>query len=236
MLSSVCCFHESAMARAVIGPIMRDRARTDGPAAAEHRDEDEDQAQPCRPVGAAQAQVESQNRGEHRHGEFSWRCARVVVEDAASARALAEERKATMVIWGKYDDNYVYPFVQVQKIPTLVRETVSVPVTLMTTADGLAAPLLSSLSNATQYFLRTPVTISNISFQSRTEEQVANLSTALLGVAFYANGDSARAQRFDRQGTGTTGASQERNRRSGCFVFPARERAIQSGFGARGGE
>lgn len=121
-----------------------------------------------------------------------------VIKDSATARARGAERQAIMVIWGVYDDRRVYPSIEVLKIPTLTRESISVPFVLQSAANGLGAPVAPNIGDVAQYS-RVPATLTQVTFDTKTEEQAADLSTALLGMAFYANGDPARAKElFDR--------------------------------------
>ncbi|MBI5031002.1 MAG: tetratricopeptide repeat protein [Chloroflexi bacterium] len=124
-----------------------------------------------------------------------------VIKDSTTARARGTERKATMVIWGVYDDKRVYPTVEVLKIPTLVRESVGVPFILQAAANELGTPVSPNVGEVTQS-ARRPATLSQIAFDTKTEDQAADLSTALLGMAFYANGDPTRAKELLDKGLG----------------------------------
>ncbi|MBI4785598.1 MAG: tetratricopeptide repeat protein [Chloroflexi bacterium] len=120
-----------------------------------------------------------------------------VYRDSTEARARGADNKATLVIWGWYDDLGVSPHVEMVRVPILARESVSVPFVFDTAAaagaSGLAVPRAPTERDLALYS-RTPATISDFDLYVKNgPEQTALISTALLGLAFYLNGDSTRA-------------------------------------------
>ncbi len=124
-------------------------------------------------------------------------------KDAESARTRGTERKATLVIWGWYDDAGVSPHVELLQVPTLLRESFGVPLVL-DTASAAAPGSLALPRSPTQRdlarFVRVPATMRDFElFAKNGPQQITTVSTAMLGLAFFVNGDSTRAlQLFDK--------------------------------------
>lgn len=121
-----------------------------------------------------------------------------VVTDAATARTRARDKKAALLIWGWYDDAGVSPQVEIADVPVFQRTTVGLGSLLNATAGAsrLSAAGAPTVANLTR-FTRAPIALPAIElFVREGPQQMAYLSTALLGFVFYAQGDLAQAQAF----------------------------------------
>lgn len=116
--------------------------------------------------------------------------------DAATARARAAARKATFVIWGWYDDAGVSPHVELLRLPSLQRESLSIPFLLETASAAPAnftPPREPRVRDLTRY-VRTPAVMTDFDlFVRHGPEQMTYISAALLGLAFWLEGDAERA-------------------------------------------
>ncbi len=117
-----------------------------------------------------------------------------VYKTSAEARTHGLERKATLVVWGWYDDTGVRPYVEMLQIPSLRREALSVPVLLSAAgASGLAIPRAPTQKDL-QHFVHVPATMADFDFFVQNgPQQVSFISTAMLGLVFYLQGDGTRA-------------------------------------------
>jgi tetratricopeptide (TPR) repeat protein len=118
-----------------------------------------------------------------------------VYADAASARAAGARLKATIVIWGWYDDSGVRPQVELLRLPSL-----NAPVTAL----GLLVPAANAASSSSPVpditlkdvasFVHTPVNMDDFQVVVDSgKNEVDNATTLLLGVIFFANGDTQQA-------------------------------------------
>ncbi len=121
-----------------------------------------------------------------------------VVTDAATARARARDQKAALLIWGWYDDAGVSPQVEIADVPVFQRTKVGLGPLLDTVAGANHAPAASATTVADlTYFAHAPVALPTIALFVRDgPQQIAYLSTALLGFVLYTQGDLAQAQAF----------------------------------------
>ncbi|MFZ1473964.1 MAG: protein kinase, partial [Anaerolineae bacterium] len=123
---------------------------------------------------------------------------REVVPDAATALARARDKKAALLIWGWYDDAGVSPQVEIADVPLFQHTTVALTPLLAAAAGAnrqavVAAPTVRDVTR----FVHAPATIPAIDlFVKDGPQQMAYVSTALLGYVFYAQGDLPQALVF----------------------------------------
>ena len=118
--------------------------------------------------------------------------------DDAAARADGAENKASVVIWGWYDDAGVSPHVELLRIPSLSQESsvLSLFVSTASAATAGAARPGWSLRDVAHY-VRRPVSMPDFDvFIKNGPQQMAYVSTMLLGLIYYANGDDDHALSF----------------------------------------
>ncbi|MBI5302168.1 MAG: tetratricopeptide repeat protein [Chloroflexi bacterium] len=110
------------------------------------------------------------------------------------ARARAAERKASLVIWGRYDDAGVSTDVVQLQTATLTRESLSVPVVLQAAGlGGLALPELPKVGQVTRA-VRVPETLVSFDlFGKNVPQQIDLIAMSGLGLAYYLNGDNDNA-------------------------------------------
>jgi tetratricopeptide (TPR) repeat protein len=112
--------------------------------------------------------------------------------DQARARGL--ENKATLVVWGWYDDTGVRPYVELLQVPALQREAFSVPMLLSGVASGGLTGLRGPTPRDLKRFVHVPATMTDFDlFVRNGPDQVSFISTAMLGLVFYLQGDTAQA-------------------------------------------
>lgn len=115
-------------------------------------------------------------------------------DSAASARADAAQRGATLIIWGWYTDDGITSFIEVPDL-RLRREEPAPTVAI--SGFGLAALGLnrsSAPSVPLSHYSRTPLQVPDaISFRTQDLEQMTAAAAAVLGTGFYLNGDYAQA-------------------------------------------
>jgi tetratricopeptide (TPR) repeat protein len=114
--------------------------------------------------------------------------ARQLVTDEETARARGAEQKATLVIWGAYDDQNVYPAIELLQLPVLARESFVIP----TFGAGTTARV-PTLNQVTRN-VRSPAHLHDLKlFAKSGTQQISYVATAILATAFYANDDLPRA-------------------------------------------
>ncbi len=124
-------------------------------------------------------------------------------EDAAEARAAGAARKGTLVIWGWYDARGVSMRAEPLRVPSLQREALGLPLIgrslLYAVSGGLVGAPEAGLSDVAR-FVRVPATLTDFEvFALNGPQQVAYVSSAILGMAFYINGDMEHAlMMFDK--------------------------------------
>lgn len=110
------------------------------------------------------------------------------------ARARGTERKASLVIWGRYDDAGVSTDVVQLQTPTLAREALNVPMVLQ--AAGLGGVALPSVPTAGQVTrsVRVPETLASFDlFGKNVPQQIDLIALSGLGLAYYLSGDNDNA-------------------------------------------
>jgi tetratricopeptide (TPR) repeat protein len=119
-----------------------------------------------------------------------------VYKDAAEARSRGAEHKAKVVIWGWYDDAGVRPRVEVLQPRATQREVFTLPSfpPVASAAAGIGPmggePSQRDLSRV----VRTPATITDFDLFARNgPRQMTYISSSLLGIIFYLQGDAPRA-------------------------------------------
>ncbi len=122
-----------------------------------------------------------------------------IYPDGAAARADLVERGASILIWGWYDDAGVSPHIELAG--TAVEPRATRPAAFITAA--LAAPQQlnpgGSKLDLTVFapYVRTPIIQTGLElFVDQGPEQIAYLSTAILGLAYEVEGDSDTALTF----------------------------------------
>lgn len=133
---------------------------------------------------------------------------REVAPDAAAALARARDQKAALVIWGWYDDAGVSPQVEIADIPLFQRTTVGLKPLLnaVSGADRQAAAAVSVRDVAR--FVHAPAAMPAVDlFIKDGPQQMAYVSTALLGYVFFAKGDLPQALAFFDKALANTQAS-----------------------------
>ena len=133
--------------------------------------------------------------------------------DQASAQRRGNEHKATLVIWGTYDNGGVSPHVEVLRFPTLGQPPTS-PLEIIRSASAAssAAPSKStqwSLSKMTPY-VRQPVWTHDFDlFVKDGAQQMTYISMVLLGLIYYANGDNTHTLAFYDKALGSAPSSSD---------------------------
>jgi tetratricopeptide (TPR) repeat protein len=133
---------------------------------------------------------------------------REVAPDAAAALARARDQKAALVIWGWYDDAGVSPQVEIADIPLFQRTTVGLKPLLnaVSGADRQTAPAVNVRDVAR--FVHAPAAMPAVDlFVKDGPQQMAYVSTALLGYVFFAKGDLPQALVFFDKALANTQAS-----------------------------
>lgn len=120
-----------------------------------------------------------------------------VYGDSETARVRGAERKATLVIWGYYDDAGISPRVELLQTPVVRREAFSIPFLLETaSAAGPGngpAPRDSRLGDL-RVFMRELAALSSADWYARDNpQQLRYLSEGILGLALYQQNDPAHA-------------------------------------------
>jgi len=115
--------------------------------------------------------------------------------DEAAARQYGTAAKATLVIYGQYDDASISPRVALLRFPSLASRSGS-PLSLVRVAsagqEGLARPDWS-LSKVAPY-VREPVGVNDFGLSVQDgSQQMTYISMVLLGLIYYANGDDPHA-------------------------------------------
>ncbi|MBI5653155.1 MAG: tetratricopeptide repeat protein [Chloroflexi bacterium] len=114
--------------------------------------------------------------------------ARQLVTDEETARARGAEQKATLVIWGAYDDQNVDPAIELLQLPVLARESFVIP-----TFGASAIARVPTLNQVTRN-VRSPAHLHDLKlFAKSGTQQISYVATAILATAFYANDDLPRA-------------------------------------------
>lgn len=115
--------------------------------------------------------------------------------DGVQSQAQGAALKATLVIWGWYDDAGVSPRIELLRIPSLATRPLDLPfiVTSAFAAEPAAASPALRLSDVAHYIC-TPLTMPAVDvFVKDGPQQMAYVSTMLLGLIYYANGDTQHA-------------------------------------------
>ena len=122
--------------------------------------------------------------------------------DAATARAQGARQKASLVIWGWYDDMGVSPHVEVLRLPSTVQESIQIPVlfAIAKAAPGKPATAQQPTLRAVERLARSPATLPELKFFTEYgADAMANITAAVIGMGFYQNGDLEHAlAMFDR--------------------------------------
>ncbi|MCZ7574997.1 MAG: tetratricopeptide repeat protein [Ardenticatenaceae bacterium] len=117
--------------------------------------------------------------------------------DAGTARARGARQRATLVIWGWYDDAGVSPHVEVLDLPPLRHESVDLPLfggsASAAGTSALAGPRPPTVRDLSR-FVRAPATMRDFDlFVKHGSQQITYISAALLGLAFSVEGDTKHA-------------------------------------------
>ncbi len=117
--------------------------------------------------------------------------------DAQAARAHGAASRATLVIWGWYDDLGVSPHIEVVEPQSPMSEARMLPLVSETayaaSASGLSGPRPPTLRDLSRFVI-APAAIPNFDlFVKDGPQQVSYITSAILGFAFYLQGDMARA-------------------------------------------
>ncbi len=118
---------------------------------------------------------------------------REAYEDSKSARAAGERRKATVVVWGWYDADGVSLRAEALQVPVLRRESMDLTAVARAMFAGVwggAGASPAQTAGNIGRFVRVPATLTDFEVFARSgPQQVAYVSTAILGLAFYVNDD-----------------------------------------------
>ncbi len=118
-------------------------------------------------------------------------------DSAGAARAAGVAHKATLVIWGWYDSRGVSIRAEALRVPTVSHEAVGLPLIgqslLYAVSGGLVGAPEAGVSDVAR-FVRVPATLTDFEvFALNGPQQVAYVSTAILGMAFFINKDMEHA-------------------------------------------
>lgn len=117
--------------------------------------------------------------------------------DANTARNRGEALQAGMVIWGWYDDLGVSPHVELLHLPGFGQPSLNIPVLFATASaaspsglDFAAAPSLDQIDQ----LITTPAALPEVAlFAANGPQQLAFMTSAILGMGYLANGDNGNA-------------------------------------------
>ena len=118
--------------------------------------------------------------------------------DKEEAQQRGAKHKATLVIWGRYDDASVSPRVELLRFPSLAPPP-SNPLSLVRVASAGENPIAGTdwtLSKVAPY-IREPAGMNDFGLSVKDgAQQMTYISMVLLGMIYYANGDDAHALAF----------------------------------------
>ena len=126
-----------------------------------------------------------------------------VAHNPQEARKQGEKDKATLVIWGWYDDAGVNPRVELLRPPELHPQPTNIALVVNAinplAAKKVEAAELTHPAGLAQY-VRQPIASTDVDLFARDgPQQMTYVVSAILGIGFYGEGDSERAlSMFDR--------------------------------------
>lgn len=114
--------------------------------------------------------------------------------NAAEARTRGSEHKASLVIWGQYDNAGVTTDVELLQIPAPARESFDASVLYQSTStSGLTVPRVPTQRDVAR-FVRVPETLVHLDLYSKNvQQQIDLIALSSLALAFQVNGDADRA-------------------------------------------